>query len=183
MLQTFSTKEKFRQFLIILIPVLITQLGMYAMTFFDTMMSGKFSAEDLAGVAIGSSLWVPVYTGLSGILLAITPIVAQLVGEGNQKEVPFSVVQGLYAAVALAIVIFILGAVTLDPVLSFMNLEDNVHRVAREYLIALSFGIVPVFLYNVLRCFIDALGMTRTSMIITLLSFPINVFFNYVLIC
>ena len=182
MLQTFSTKEKFRQFLIILIPVLITQLGMYAMTFFDTMMSGKFSAEDLAGVAIGSSLWVPVYTGLSGILLAITPIVAQLVGEGNQKEVPFSVVQGLYAAVALAIVIFILGAVTLDPVLSFMNLEDNVHRVAREYLIALSFGIVPVFLYNVLRCFIDALGMTRTSMIITLLSLPINVFFNYVLI-
>ena len=43
-------------------------------------MSGHASPIDLAGVAIGTSIWIPVSTGLTGILMATTPIVAQLVG-------------------------------------------------------------------------------------------------------
>ncbi|MED3949764.1 MATE family efflux transporter, partial [Priestia aryabhattai] len=96
MQQTFSTSQKVKQFVFILFPILVTQFGMFSMTFFDTMMSGRVSADDLAGVAIGSSLWVPVFTGLSGILMSITPIVAQLVGANQKKKVPFSVIQGLY---------------------------------------------------------------------------------------
>jgi multidrug resistance protein, MATE family len=182
MRQTTTLKDKFRQFLIVLVPILVTQLGMFSMSFFDTMMSGRFSSTDLAGVAIGSSLWVPVFTGLSGILLAITPIVAQLVGGDQHKEVSFSVIQGVYAATFLAIAVVIAGIFLLDPILNNMNLEESVRLVARNYLIALAFGVIPVFVYNVLRSFIDALGMTRITMYVTLTSLPINVFFNYVLI-
>ncbi len=85
--QTFSKKGKIKQLLIILIPILITQLAMYSMSFFDTTMSGHYSSKDLAGVAIGSSLWMPVFTGLSGILLSITPIVAQLIGGKKRDQV------------------------------------------------------------------------------------------------
>ncbi|TYR76594.1 MATE family efflux transporter [Rossellomorea vietnamensis] len=182
MRQTTTIKEKFNQFLIVLVPILVTQLGMFSMSFFDTMMSGKFSSVDLAGVAIGSSLWVPIFTGLSGILLAVTPIVAQLVGGGRQKEIAFSVIQGIYAAAVLALVVIIAGFVFLDPILNNMNLEEGVRTVARQYLIALAFGVIPVFIYNVLRSFIDALGMTTVTMYVTLTSLPINIFFNYVLI-
>ena len=63
-----------------------------------------------------------------------------------------------------------------------MNLEANVMRIAKQYLIALSFGIIPLFIYTVLRNFIDALGQTRTSMLVTILGLPINVALNYVLI-
>ncbi|MGM0845367.1 MAG: MATE family efflux transporter [Bacillota bacterium] len=182
MRQTTTIKDKFNQFLIVLVPILVTQLGMFSISFFDTMMSGKYSSADLAGVAIGSSLWVPVFTGLSGILLAITPIVAQLVGGGKQKEIAFSVIQGIYAAVVLALIVILTGFILLDPILNNMNLEEDVRGVARQYLVALAFGVVPVFIYNVLRSFIDALGMTRVTMYVTLTSLPINIFFNYVLI-
>ncbi len=77
MIETKNVKEKLHHLLIILIPILITQIGMYSMNFFDTTMSGHYSAKDLAGVAIGSSLWVPISMGLTGILIAITPIVSQ----------------------------------------------------------------------------------------------------------
>lgn len=93
----------------ILFPILITQLGLFSMNFFDTTMSGKVHPNDLAGVAIGSSLWVPVYTGLSGILLSVTPIVAQLVGAKKTKDVPFMVVQGLYVSIFISVLILILG--------------------------------------------------------------------------
>ncbi|MGF2616715.1 MATE family efflux transporter [Rossellomorea vietnamensis] len=182
MRQTTTLKEKFNQFLVVLVPILVTQLGMFSMSFFDTMMSGKFSSIDLAGVAIGSSLWVPIFTGLSGILLAVTPIVAQLVGGGKQREIAFSVIQGIYAAGVLALLVILAGVFLLDPILNNMNLEEGVRIVARQYLIALAFGVVPVFVYNVLRSFIDALGMTRVTMYVTLTSLPINIFFNYVLI-
>lgn len=48
-------------------------------------MSGQASAVDLAGVAIGSSLWIPILTAVNGIVLAITPIIAQLIGAKEKK--------------------------------------------------------------------------------------------------
>lgn len=152
------------------------------MNFFDTIMSGKAGANDLAGVAIGSSLWVPVFTGLSGILLAITPIVSQYIGAKQEDRVSFSVLQGIYLSIALTAIILIGGSLVLNPILSLMDLNDRVREIAKGYLIGLSFGILPLFIYSVLRSFIDALGQTRTTMVITLLSLPINIFFNYVLI-
>ncbi|GAA0360178.1 MATE family efflux transporter [Bacillus horti] len=180
--QTYSIKKKMKQLAIILFPILVTQVGLYAMNFFDTVMSGHASSFDLAGVAIGSSLWVPVFTGLSGVLLAITPIVSQLLGANKENETPATVIQGTYVSIFFSIVIIIVGALAVDPILRMMSLEPDVARIAKGYLFGLSFGIIPLFVYTVLRCFIDALGHTRVTMIITLLALPINVFFNYVLI-
>ncbi|MCK1982717.1 MULTISPECIES: MATE family efflux transporter [Peribacillus] len=180
--QTYTKSQKIRLLFYILIPILITQISMYAMTFFDVMMSGQYSTQDVAGVSIGSSLWTPVYTGLSGILIALTPVVSQLVGSRQSKSVSYSVMQAIYLAVALALFILIIGAFSLNPILNAMDLEDSVHMVAHDYLIALSLGIIPLFVYNALRAFIDALGQTRISMIITLCALPVNVLFNYLLI-
>nr|WP_255648113.1 MATE family efflux transporter [Pseudalkalibacillus hwajinpoensis] len=163
-------------------PILITQVGLYSMNFVDTIMSGRAGANDLAGVAIGSSLWVPVFTGLSGILLAITPIVSHYIGAKQEERVSFSVLQGIYLSIALSISILVVGSFILDPILNTMDLQENVAQIAKEYLIGLSFGIIPLFIYSVLRSFFDALGETRTTMLVTLTSLPINVFFNYVLI-
>ncbi|MFS0637562.1 MATE family efflux transporter [Mesobacillus foraminis] len=180
--QTHTKKEKLKQLFFILYPILITQMAMYAMNFFDTMMSGHYSPADLAGVAIGSSLWVPVFTGLSGILLSMTPIVAQLAGAKRNKDVAFSVIQGVYLSMIMALIVLGAGALVLNPILTQMNLETHVRTIAHEYLVALSAGIIPLFVYNVLRCFLDALGKTRVSMFITLTSLPLNALFNYLLI-
>jgi MATE family multidrug resistance protein len=152
------------------------------MNFFDVTMSGHYSPSDLAGVAIGSSLWVPVFTGLSGILLAVTPIVAQLIGAKKQDKVAFSVIQGLFLSIVMAILVIGIGSLLLNPLLNGMNLEEHVRKVAHNYLVALSFGMIPLFTYNVLRSFIDALGKTRVTMMITITSLPINIIFNYFLI-
>lgn len=180
--QTFSTKEKIKQFAAILFPILVTQFAMFSMNFFDTMMSGRVSANDLAGVAIGANLWIPIFTGLSGILMAVTPLVAQLVGANEKEKVPFSVTQAIYVSIVMALCVLGIGALFLDPILTNMNLEPEVRRIAKHYLLALALGIIPLFIYTVLRNFVDALGKTRVTMIITLLSLPINVTFNYMLI-
>lgn len=168
--------------MVILGPIVVTQVALVLMNFVDTMMAGRYSPVDLAGVAIGANLWFPVFTGLSGIMVALTPIVAQLRGARRHSQIAAAVLQGVYLSLLLAVLVLVAGGLSLQPVLDRMGLEPNVYRVAYHYLVGLSWGIGPLFVYTVLRSFIDALGQTRITMIITVASLPINVFFNYVLI-
>lgn len=64
----------------LMVPILIAQLAFTVMGFVDTVMAGAVSATDMAAVAIANSIWFPVLMFLVGILMAITPIVAQLYG-------------------------------------------------------------------------------------------------------
>ena len=50
--RTYTTMQKWKQFPYILTPILVTQISLSLMTFFDTNMSGRFSPADLAGVAV-----------------------------------------------------------------------------------------------------------------------------------
>lgn len=180
--QTYTTKEKIKQIFILLVPILITQLGMFSMVFFNTVMSGKYNPSDLAGVAIGSSIWNPIFTGLSGILLAVSPIAAQRFGEKKNRDVTSIVKNGVLLALLIGILVLLMGFFFLDPLLGKMNLPVSVQATAHDYLVGLSFGIIPLFIFNVLRSFIYALGKTRVVMVILLLSLPLNFFLNYVLI-
>lgn len=166
----------------IVMPILITQVAMYMITFFDILMTGRYDTYHLAGVTIGSSFWVPVYTGLAGILMALTPIIAQLIGSRQKEDVKPSVQQGLYVSIALSAIVFLLILFAVAPILEAMPLDEQVRDVASAYLRGMSFGLLPLFAYTVLRSFFDGLGVTRVSMFIILLSAPINILMNYVLI-
>jgi len=63
-----------------------------------------------------------------------------------------------------------------------MSLETSVHTIAKGYIYAMCAGLLPLFLFFVMRCFIDALGQTRVTMIITLMTTPINIVLNYIFI-
>lgn len=177
-----SLKAKSTTFAKIVIPILITQVALYMMTFFDILMTGRYNTDDLAGVTIGSSFWVPVYTGLSGILMGLTPMIAHYIGAGKKHETRPSVQQGLYVSLVLSIVVFTLVLVAIIPAIQNMPLEAPVKVVAGHYLQGMSIGLIPLFAYTVLRSFFDALGATRVSMFIILLSAPINIALNYLLI-
>lgn len=174
-------RKSFR-FAKIVMPILITQVALYLVTFFDILMTGRYNTYHLAGVTIGSSFWVPVYTGLAGILMALTPIIAQHVGARRSEHVRPSVQQGIYVSVALAAVVFGLILFVFFPIIRTMSLEASVSIVAIDYLKGMSVGLAPLFAYTVLRSFFDALGSTRVSMFIILISAPVNVLLNYLLI-
>jgi multidrug resistance protein, MATE family len=182
MYPTNTLREKASLFFHILWPILITQISYNLMTVIDTMMSGRAGTDDLAGVAVGSSLWMPVYTGLTGIMLAITPIVGQLIGNNKRSDVGHTVTQGFYLAILISLLVLAVGFFALQPVLGIMDLSTDVHTVATDYLHGLAIGIIPLFASAVLRNFFDAQGYTRVTMIILLLALPVNTLLNYLLI-
>ncbi|MFY9946583.1 MAG: MATE family efflux transporter, partial [Exiguobacterium chiriqhucha] len=182
MYQTHSLNEKIKLFFTIFFPILVTQVSFYLISFFDTVMSGRAGAVDLAGVGVGSSLWMPVYTGLSGILLAVAPIVAQALGARNIQQIQRTLYQGVYLAIGLSIATLVLGFWLVPTAVDGMGLSEEGKRIAKGYLLALGFGVLPMFLFNVLRTLMDSLGKTRISMLLILLGLPINVGLNYIFI-
>ncbi len=177
-----TIQGKLRQLAVILFPILITQLALCAMSFFDTMMSGHASQLDLAGVAIGTNLWMPVFTGINGILIGITPLIAQFHGAKNEQAISRAVIQGLYVAAAMGLTV-IVGAIVLLPfVLAAMGLEPAVETIARRFLGGIAFGVMPLFMSTILRSFVDTLGYTRITMMITAGVLPLNILLNYLLI-
>lgn len=178
MYPTDTTSQKIQLFLKVFFPILCYQLANFSAQFIDTMMTGKYDELHLAGVAVAGSLWAPFFTFLSGIISAIVPIVSHQFGMNQVKEVKHSFHQFLYLACCLAIVLFVLGGVSLKPILQFMGLDNEVYQVALNYLYYLSFGFVPMLLFTVIRSFIDALGATSLSMKLMVFIVPLNILLN-----
>ena len=64
------------------VPALLAQVAMISMGFVDMVMTGRVGPVDMAAVALAGSLWVPLVLFGQGLLMAITPCVAQLRGAG-----------------------------------------------------------------------------------------------------
>ena len=64
-------------------PVLVAQWAMMAYSVLDTVITGRYATEDLAAVGIGTSIYVSVFMALMGVLIALSPTVAQLRGAGR----------------------------------------------------------------------------------------------------
>lgn len=182
MYSTKSLQDKLKLFYLIFLPVLIYQFANFSATFIDTVMTGQYNTIHLAGVAIAGSLWNPFFTLLNGIIVGLVPIVGQYLGKQEKHNISAELHQFIYISFGLSAILFVLGAIAINPILDLLHLEPTVRTVAFDYLVCLSIGILPLFLFSVLRSFLDALGLTRLSMYLMLLILPINAFFNYLLI-
>ena len=111
------------------LPVIGTQLAHQGLYVTDVIMAGRLGAQDLAGVAAGSGLSHPLIYSSMGVLLALTPIVAQLFGAGRDREIGDRMGQGLWAAMCLAIPVILIMRNT-GPVLAKIGVVPEVIPIA-----------------------------------------------------
>ncbi|MDA7085726.1 MATE family efflux transporter [Pseudomonas sp. SA3-5] len=174
-------RTELHSLLVLATPIIIAQLAHTAMGFVDTLMAGRVSPQDLAAVALGNSIWVPVFLLMTGILLATTSKVAQRFGAGQQAEIGPLVRQALWLALAVggAAAILLWNA---EIVLQLMHIEPSLIEPSMGYLRAVACGFPAVALYHVLRCFSDGLSHTRPSMVLGVLGLLLNIPANYIFI-
>ena len=175
-------RDKLHRLLSVMLPIICTQIAIMGMNFFDASMSGQAGDVDLAGAAIGGNIWMPIQTGISGILMAAMPLVANLLGAGEKEKITVVVRHGLVLALGFALLVLGCGIAFLPHFLQGMGLAPEVYHVALLYLAGLGLGVVPFFMITPLRSLVDTLGYTHLTMRIYLLALPINACLNYVLI-
>lgn len=163
------------------LPIMVAQVAHTAMGFVDTLMAGRVSPEDLAAVALGNSLWVPVFLLMTGVLLATTPKVAQRFGAEQHEAIGPLVRQALWLGLGIGLLFAVL-LWNAAPVMRWMQVDPALIEPAMAYLQAVACGFPPIALYQVLRCYSDGLGHTRPSMVLGLIGLVLNVPLNYIFI-
>ncbi|CAG4888019.1 MATE family efflux transporter [Paraburkholderia gardini] len=163
-------------------PVLIGQLAIIAFGVIDTAMVGRYSAIDLAALGLGSSIYISVYIGLTGILTALQPITGQLYGARRYSEIGEEVRQALW----LALVLMALGFLILyfpGPLLRIAHAPEALRERTVAYLQILSFGLPASLAFRVYSSLTNAVGQPRLVMILQvgalLLKIPLNLWFIF----
>lgn len=165
-----------------MIPILIAQVSTVGMNFMDSTMSGHVSANDLAGVSIGASLFLPIQTTAMGLLTAATPMAAQLMGKKEKEGIPMIIRTGLYLALLLSFLFALLYYLLIDTVLEGLSLAPAVSSIAKDYMLALVGAFLFEMLAMPLRSLTDTVGATTISMRLFLLALPVNGLLNYAFI-
>jgi multidrug resistance protein, MATE family len=162
------------------LPLVAASLLQMSMSFVDTVMAGNLSTLDLAAVAVGSSILMPVIMFGSGVLMALTAIVAQDYGAGRTNLIGRNVRQALWLCAALAIpgILILRNA---QPVLLFMQIGQDTSLLASGYLDAASWGLLPMFFYFAFKQFNEAVSITRPAMYFAFVGLLFNITGNYVL--
>jgi MATE family multidrug resistance protein len=160
-------------------PLIAAQLVQMAMSFVDTVMAGHLSPRDLAAVAVGVSLWVPIIVFGMGVLMSISPTVAQDFGAGRLGSIGGHVRQGLWLSQAVAIVLFI-AVRSCSPILRWMQIDPAIVPTAAGFLNAISWGIPASCAFTVLRGYSEAVSKTRPVLAISLVGLVANIAGNFV---
>jgi MATE family multidrug resistance protein len=170
-----------RALLTLAAPIFTALFAQQSLAFVDTVMAGRVSAVDLAGVAVGGSLWIPLLLFLYGVLLAVTPLVAQLYGAGRTAECGPLARRALWVALPLVILSFLLLRQA-QGLFAVMGVETAIADIAVDYLKAMTWGLPALGIFFVLRNLSEGLGLARPSMLIGLASLPVNILANYIFI-
>jgi MATE family multidrug resistance protein len=160
-------------------PLVVNNLVQIGMQVTDTVMAGRLSAADLAGVAVGGAIWMPVFIFGLGVLMALTPTIAHLLGANRDLEIGSWVRQGLWLALLIAVPL-ILVVRNAHAIMNAFAVDPAVVPLASGYLKALSWGMVPMYLYLALRFFSEGTSETRPMMYISAVALPLNALLNWV---
>jgi MATE family multidrug resistance protein len=160
-------------------PLIVAQLSQVAMGFTDTVMAGRLAPGDLAAVAMGSSLWIPIYLFCVGLMMALAPTVAHLYGAGHVTLIAGVYRQSWWLSLVLGLTALVLTH-RVGLLLWWVGVEISVVPVAEDYLRATAWGMPGISLYLGLRFISDGIGHTRPIMYIQLGALGANALGNYV---
>ena len=163
-------------------PILIGQLAVMANGVIDTEMTARFSAVDLAALAIGASIYVSVFVGASGVLQALAPLIGQLVGAREHAAIGVEVKQGAWLALLLSVA----GALVLaypQPFLSIAQASPELTDKATLYLQILALALPATLGFKVYAALNTALGRPKALMLLQVgalaLKVPLNALFIF----
>jgi MATE family multidrug resistance protein len=163
-------------------PLLVGQLAVIAFGVLDTAMIARYSADDLAALAMASAIFISIYVGLTGVISALAPIAGQLFGAKRFSEIGEEVRQATWLALGLTVLgcLILLNA---DYLLEISQVNELIEGKAKLYLNILAIGLPASMAMRVLMALHNAVSRPTVITVVQLiglaLKLPLNLLFIY----
>lgn len=163
-------------------PILIGQLAGISYAVLDTMMIGNYSAVGLQAMSLGSAIFVTISISLMGVIHAIIPIIAQLIGARKNAEVGIFWGQGTWLAFILSLLV---GLLMLFPDM-WLSISGEVSQVVRDeitiYLRICYLALPAMMMYRAVYAICTSSQNPRHIMYISIVGTLSKALLNWILI-
>ena len=162
-------------------PLMLGQLAVVGMTVTDIYMAGQVSADTLAALQLGGSIWAMINLLVIGIMIGNSPIIGNFWGAGQPEKVRFQFQQGLWLSIPMSI--GVCGAILLGVLLlGSLDISAEVYRIARGYLLPylITGFMFPAFF--AFRSTFEGVGDIRPVMVFNAMAFFLNGILDYILV-
>ena len=178
------SKKLFWFSLPLLLSVAFQQLYQMA----DSMIVGRFAitpeAGELALAAVGASypitqLFVAVATGVN---IGTSVLVSQLFGAKRYLRMKTAVSTALVSTTVIALLLTLIGTLATGGIMSALQTPANIFDDGALYLRVYVFGLLFLFLYNVCTGIFNAMGDSRTPLVLLIISSVSNVVLDLIFV-
>jgi multidrug resistance protein, MATE family len=177
----FKPKSPTREVLVLAWPIAAAMLGETAIGLVDTKLVGGLGASALGGVGLGTTIMFLGYSVVFGLMRGVKIATAHAIGEGRARD-------GFAYAQAGLVLGFALGLVQLavcrdvSPLLSALGADPAIIPYARDFLAAITLGAPATCALAALIQHRQAIGDSRTPMIVGIAGNLFNASFAWALI-
>ena len=181
----FTQGPLFWRLILFALPIMASGILQMLYNAADKFIVGQFSGDPTALGAIGctATLGAFIINFMAGIGGGTGVVVAQLFGAKREKETSRAVHTAMILAFVLSLALTGVGYLSLEPMLRLLGTQDEFMPGATLYLSITYIGIVATAIYNFGASILRAVGDSKTSLIIGMVSGIINVVFNMLFVC
>jgi MATE family multidrug resistance protein len=165
----------------LVLPVVLTYLGIMSMGFVDLLFVGRVNASAIGAVGVGTSLfsWFLMFT--LGMVSGMDHLVSHSHGAEDFRKSRRYLMQGLLLSIGISIPLTaVLVFVSLK--LEWLGVNPEILPAAKKYSTVLAFSLVPVSIFNALRLYLTALGQPRHGMVMLFWGNLLNAGLDYGLV-
>jgi MATE family multidrug resistance protein len=139
------------------VPIIAGQVGQMVLGLVDTVMIGRVGVVPLAAAAFAGTVFsVPLIFGF-GILASVSILVARSYGSDRATECGEFLRHGLVIALVSS-TLFAVGLTSVAGWLDRLGQPPEVVAAARTYFVIISWSLIPVYVFQVLKQFSEALS-------------------------
>lgn len=163
------------------LPVMVTQLGVVAVSFADTMMVARCGTSELAAAAFVNSIFMVVIVMQFGFAAGLTPLVGSLFSQNDQTGVGAMMKAGFVTNLLLSTAFtLILGIVWFF--VDRMGQSPDLMPLVRPYYLVMLCTLIPMAIFNAFQQTSNGCTDTATPMWLIIGSNALNIFGNWLLI-
>ncbi|WOD38493.1 MATE family efflux transporter [Nodosilinea sp. E11] len=175
-----KTGVEAKAFLALALPLAGAQLAQAAVGFVDTLMMGRLGANTLAAGGLAAISFQLLLAVVSGLVMAVGPLVAQAFGAGQRELVEDVARQGLWLSLALSLPMMAVLS-QLDRVLLALGQQEAIAALTAPYFQWILWGALPALGFAMLRGYASSLAQAQVVIVIVLVGTAFNIAGNYAL--
>ncbi len=175
-----STQTEIKELLRLTIPLASAQIAQAATGFVDTVMMGWLGQQTLAAGGLATTTFTTLLVTASGVVYAVSPLVAEAFGAGNRGKIQLLTQQGFWLSLFLTIPAMVILE-NVDSLMLQFGQAKSVVSLAHTYLDVMLWGFFPALAFAMLKSVVSSVSQPRPITIIVVIGTLFNAVGNYVL--